>query len=619
MPSPHVQKLIDAARAKHAAAQAAKLAQESANNVGSVASGSPQHESLPAESIETAPIETAAVQTVQPAHTPLLDSVKQTSRLEFNREQRQAIEAALQAKSFCLIGAAGTGKTTVTQEIIQQLQQSPHVLPLSEGTKHLVKEAPSIVVLGYTNKAVNNIKKKLPEHIARHCLTIHKVLEFQPVYYDVEDEETGQTRKSMQFEPKYCQAVKLPHISTVIFEESSMIGTDLFAQFIAALPYPQRTQFIFLGDLNQLPPIFGPSILGFKLNELLTVELTHVYRQALASPIISLATSVRLNLTKFGRPGKLEDGQQYLPSNLTETVKVDNGEHGIVTLHPWKKRVDWENANAMMKKFIPTLIETGKYNPDDDMILIPFNKQFGTLEINRIIADYLGKKRSAIVYEVRARYDVSYWAVGDRVMVDRHEALITDIYETPGYAGKMTRKASMTMDRWGKDPENDEQPEARKMTAEEIHNILDKLAVERDEESKNLASHTITVFIPDTGESKTLRSAGEINNMTFGWALTVHKSQGSEWQRVFLFLHNSHAKGTMLSRELLYTGITRAKHELYVICEGDGGKYTNSILRAADRPVITGTTLKEKAEWFKGKEAQMRDILAAATAESGED
>ena len=578
---------------------------------------SPVPSTVPSEPLPTQEVQIPTATPVQ--STPLLDSVKQASRLEFNTQQRQAIESALQAKSFCLIGAAGTGKTTVTQEIIQQLQQSAHVLPLSEGTKHLVKEAPGIVVLGYTNKAVNNIKKKLPEHIARHCLTIHKVLEFQPVYYDVEDEETGQTRKSMQFEPKYCQAVKLPHISTVIFEESSMIGTDLFAQFIAALPYPQRTQFIFLGDLNQLPPIFGPSILGFKLNELLTVELTHVYRQALQSPIISLATSVRLNLTKFGRAGRLEEGQQYLPSNLTETVKIDNGEHGIVTLHPWKKRVDWENANAMMKKFIPTLIETGKYNPDEDMILIPFNKQFGTLEVNRIIADYLGKKRKAITYEVRARYDVSYWAVGDRVMVDRHEAIITDIYATPGYAGKMTRKESMTLDRWGVDPENDEQPVAKQMTAEEIHNILDKLAVERDEESKNLASHTITVFIPDTGESKTLRSAGEINAMTFGWALTVHKSQGSEWPRVFLFLHNSHAKGTLLSRELLYTGITRAKHELYVILEADRDEYTTSIIRAADRPVITGTTLKEKAEWFKGKEAQMRDILSAATAESSED
>ena len=609
MPSPHVQKLIDAARAKHAALLAEKAAKQTVDTVVDtvVKSSSPTIMEATSQTVSTV------------AATPLLNATKQNSRLNFNAEQRNAIEAALQAKSFCLIGAAGTGKTTVTQEIIQQLQQSAHVLPLTEGTKHLVQEAPGIVVLGFTNKAVNNIKKKLPEHIARHCLTFHKVLEFQPVYYDVEDEETGATRKSMQFEPKFCQAVKLPHISTVIIEEGSMVGTDLFAQFIAALPYPQRTQFIFLGDLNQLPPIFGPSILGFKLNELLTVELTHVYRQALQSPIISLATSIRLNLTKFGRPGKLEEGQHYLPSNLADTVKLDNGEHGVVTLHPWKKRVDWENANAMMKKFIPTLIETGKYNPDEDMILIPFNKQFGTLEVNRIIADYLGKKREAVVYEVRARYDTSYWAVGDRVMVDRHEAIITDIYETPGYAGKSTRKASTTMDRWGKDPKNDEQPEARKMTAEEIHNILDKLAVERDEESKNLASHTITVMIGDTGETKTLKSAGEINSMTFGWALTVHKSQGSEWQRVFLFLHNSHAKGSLLSRELLYTAVTRAKHELYVICEGDMGKYTNSIIRAADRPVITGTTLKEKAEWFKGKEAQMRNILAAASGESTAD
>lgn len=602
--NPRVQALIEAARAKHAAAQAAKLATVSPTVSPADSPVVPDNVPAPQEAQET-------------VATPLLDSVKQASRLSFNTQQRQAIESALQAKSFCLIGAAGTGKTTVTQEIIQLLQQSAHVMPISVATKHLVKDAPGIVILGFTNKAVNNIKKRLPEHIAKHCLTIHKVLEFQPVYYDVEDEETGRTKKTMQFEPKFCATEKLPHISTVIFEESSMIGTELFGQFLAALPYPGRTQFIFLGDLNQLPPIFGPSILGFKLNELPVVELTHVYRQALESPIISLATSVRLNLTKYGRAGKLEDGQKYLPMNLKETIKLDHGEHGIVTLHPWKKRVDWENANAMMKKFIPTLIETGKYNPDEDMILIPFNKQFGTLEVNRIIGDYLGKKRGAIVYEVRARYETSYWAVGDRVMVDRHEAIITNIQATPGYAGKPVRQESTTLDRWGVDP-NSDTPQTEKLTADQILNMLDTLAADRDEESKNLASHSITVMIPDTGETKVLRSAGEINQMTFGWALTVHKSQGSEWHRVFLFLHNSHAKGTLLSRELLYTGITRAKHELYVICEADSEKYSNSVLRAADRPVITGTTLAEKAEWFKGKEAQMRDILAAAASTDSE-
>ena len=44
--------------------------------------------------------------------------------------------------------------------------------------------------------------------------------------------------------------------------------------------------------------------------------------------------------------------------------------------------------------------------------------------------------------------------------------------------------------------------------------------------------------------------------MILGYALTVHKAQGSEWDRVFLLLHQSH--NTMIQRELLYTAVTRA-------------------------------------------------------------
>ena len=91
--------------------------------------------------------------------------------------------------------------------------------------------------------------------------------------------------------------------------------------------------------------------------------------------------------------------------------------------------------------------------------------------------------------------------------------------------------------------------------------------------------------------------------MLFCYALTIHKSQGSEWRKVFLFLHNSHS--TLLSRELLYTGITRARHELYIICEGDNKGKPNTMLQGAGRPVIPGTTLREKIAYFSGLAKQL--------------
>ena len=525
----------------------------------------------------------------------------------FNPEQKAAIELGLQGKSFIINGAAGTGKTTVTQELIKLVQRAGHMMPITAKTKHLNAEAPGIAICGYTNKAVDNIRKRLPLHLQAHCITIHKLVEYGPVYYEVPSEDGG-IRTTMRFEPSRNGANPLPHISTIIFEESSMIGTELHTEVLNALPFPSRTQFIYLGDLNQLPPVFGPSILGFKLAELQTVELTHVYRQALESPIISLATAVRTNaqLTKsFKRPvHNWEDpsyDQSALPWKLTEKVTVDRGEHGKLTLHPWKKRVAAESALHMMKQFIPASINSGAYDPEKDMILCPFNKSFGTIELNNIIADYLTKQRGEITHEVIARYNKTYWAVGDRVLVDRHEAIITEIYPTPGYYGKAPALASKTLNRWGVDSESPVAPTLQ--TADEVLAALDALAG-ADDDAKNLASHTIKVHIPDLDREEILNTAGEINNMLFGYCLTVHKSQGSEWQRVFLFLHNTHA--TMLSRELLYTAITRAKHELYIICEGDMGTYSNSLIKGAERPIIPGTTLPEKIAYFREKAISMK-------------
>ena len=248
----------------------------------------------------------------------------------------------------------------------------------------------------------------------------------------------------------------------------------------------------------------------------------------------------------------------------------------------------------MMRVFLPKMIESGEYNPDEDMILCPFNKGFGTIELNKIIADFLTKRRGETTWEVIARYQRSYWAVGDRVMVDRHEATITSIKHQHGYDGKLPQPESKQLDRWGNNP--DMPPVANGL--DDVLSELDRLGG-GDDKSRNLSSHTIEVYIPDIDETRLLTTAGEINSMLLGYCLTIHKSQGSEWQKVFLFLHNSHA--TMLSRELVYTGITRAKHSLYIICEGDSTTHKNSLDRAADRPIIPGTTLAEKIDYFRAK------------------
>ena len=617
--TPEMQRIVAEAKARVAAQQAQKLGGQRIPDTGPVAAQSTSHASpIPVAQSHLANIP-ASVSSVASAVQEISED-KALSLMDkalaapihvlpttFNEEQTEAITIAKQGRSFCLIGAAGTGKTTVTQKIIMDLQTCGHVVPFASNTDYLTAGAPAIVILGYTNKAVNNIRKKLPPHIAKHCLTFHKVLQFKPEYFEVPDAEGGM-KNTMEFVPTFHAQNKLPHISVVISEESSMTGIDLWGQLIAALPNPSQTQFVMLGDLNQIPPVFGPSILGFKLLEYPIVELKQVYRQALQSPIIALATAIRTNNRLSGSTEDLT----RLIVKLDQPVTVDHGEEGVVSLRPWKQRVEWETALHQMKRFLPGLIDSGQFDPDHDVILCPFNKSFGTVELNRIIADHLTKKRDELTYEIRARFEVLYLAVGDRVLHDRHDAVITKIYETPGYAGKPVRKPSKTMNRWGRDKEQPSE-ESTGRTADEMFAALESMAF-ADEDSKNKASHTVEVYIPDLDRKEVLNSAGALNKLLLSYALTVHKSQGSEWRRVFILLHNSHAKGTLLSRELLYTAVTRAKKELHIICEGDSKKgqliYKNSIIKAADSPVIRGTTLREKAEYFRGKMGAYQEMMA---------
>jgi exodeoxyribonuclease V alpha subunit len=58
------------------------------------------------------------------------------------------------------------------------------------------------------------------------------------------------------------------------------------------------------------------------------------------------------------------------------------------------------------------------------------------------------------------------------------------------------------------------------------------------------------------------------------FALTIHKSQGSEHEEIALIL--PHENSPLLTRELIYTGVTRAKKGVYVFGE-------ESSVRAASR------------------------------------
>jgi len=494
-----------------------------------------------------------------------------------NDKQSEFVKlAGTEGKSAVLIGAAGCGKSTTQYAVTQELIQSGRAgILLPDGHRHLIEGTPGILICAYTRRAVNNIRKNLPKDLQSNAITVHKLLEYQPVYDSVIDETTGEEKTKMSFVATRNAANPLsPTIHTIIIEEASMLGTSLHQEIINACPH--NPQFIYLGDIQQLPPVFGPAILGFKLLELPVIELTEVYRQALESPIISLAHRI---LSGKGIEAKEFPSWKH-PSKLT--------------LHPWKKKIDAENALNTAVQFFCAAASSGVYDPEEDIILVPFNKSFGTVELNNGIANHLARRRSARTYQVIAGFNKIHLSIGDKILYDKEDAVILSIEPNPAYSGARPVPDSLTLDYWGYDPEASATSAA--FSESDMDFLLSQVSStsSADEDSRvRQASHTVTVRMLDSETVIKLDKASELNGILLGYALTVHKSQGSEWRKVFFVLHQSHA--TMISRELLYTAVTRAREELYVICEPE------SFVKGIQSQRVKGNTLAEKSEYFKGK------------------
>lgn len=524
------------------------------------------------------------------AETP--KQFQQTAGWQWNREQQAAIDLIASGKSCCIVGSAGTGKTTLVKEAIKLLAQNPSTMLITSSSETEVLQVgmPAIVACSFTKTAVANINRAIDGAVA--TATIHKLIEFKPQFYEVWNEETSQMQNKRIFEPTRNRHKPLPSaLKTIIVEESGIVNIRLFDQLIAALPNPAEVQFIFLGDLFQLDPPYDPAILGYALNYLPVVELTQVYRQALESPILKFAIDIKNQQTWGG---------QHLES-LNRTCSETGSS---LTVKHWKHRLDSFKATSEAAKFIEKEWKAGRYEPSKCSIITPFGATlnskdkeaaFGSFNLNKYIANFLGKNREAVVYEVIAGFNKHYLAVGDHVSVAKIRGEITKITRNGIYLGKISpQPPSKHLDRFGFNSEganfNDLLEENDADTEREMDRLLSAASADNSEAIRN-ASHVITVELEDGSEVE-LRTSGEFSPATFdfSYAQTCYKAQGGEWESVYIFTHKSHA--VSLCNEFFYTAATRARKHLTLICEPD------HLLNPVKKQAIPGSNWQEKKEYF---------------------
>ena len=89
----------------------------------------------------------------------------------------------------------------------------------------------------------------------------------------------------------------------------------------------------------------------------------------------------------------------------------------------------------------------------------------------------------------------------------------------------------------------------------------------------------------DFGDGRVVRyGAADLLDLDHAYGLTVHRAQGSEWPGVVVLASSSF--GPILSRNLLYTALTRARQAVVVV--GDEAAIREAVARTRDQERVTG-------------------------------
>lgn len=409
--------------------------------------------------------------------------------IQYDDVQLYAIRTAAASKGMVLTGGPGTGKTTVTQGIIEVFKKFK---------LHILLAAP-------TGRAA----KRASESTGMEAKTIHRLLGYSG---------------SGTFEHNEEHPLEG---DILIIDESSMIDLRLMSSLLKAVP--ENMRLILIGDINQLPSV-GP---GTVLKDIIdsgvfpVVRLTKIFRQAAESHIITNAHRINDGLFPV-----IDDSD---PKNDFFLDMMDKKGEKLEA-----SEIAERTAQAIIKLLTDTIPNIYHIQPKDIQILAPMrNGSAGTIALNKLAQEALNPEGPTIAFE-----GYSY-RKGDRVMQTKND------YEKGVFNGDIGYIVAVNLEKELLKVEfldTDKQETDSKFW-------LDYWDMDEDEEEdEEIEAHGPNPYVT--------YSRNDLENLDPAYAITIHKSQGSEFPAVIMPFLNSHF--VMLERNLLYTGVTRAKKYLFL-------------------------------------------------------
>lgn len=319
--------------------------------------------------------------------------------------------------------------------------------------------------------------------------------------------EIGKIEKDNEFTIMNYEVAPID-ADVIIVDEASMVDIYLMNYLLNGIY--QGTKLILVGDTDQLPSVGPGSVLKDIINSerIKTIFLDEIFRQAAQSKII--VNSHRVN-----------DGEYFLDKEEQEGLKDD-----FFYIKEKSQDIMLDQIISLCKGRLKNF---GDYDFFENIqILSPTKKGLlGTKELNKKLQEELNpssdEKNEKEVGEVIFRE-------GDRVMQVKNNY---DIYWEKGNTLSLTYESGTGI----------------------FNGELGKIV------KIDFLNKQIKILFDD--EKEAWYAFSDMDQIEHAYAITVHKAQGSEFDVVIMVVTQSSAM--LLTRNLLYTGLTRAKKLLILI------------------------------------------------------